>query len=117
MPRDGRDPSLRLQDIAEAIDRILAYTASHSLESFRAARMAIDAVVRNLEIIGEAAGHVDAQTAASAPDVPWQDMRGLRNLLIHEYFGVSVDLVWETVRRDLPPVRDAIQRVLDRPSP
>ncbi len=55
-----RDPNLRLQDIAEAIDRIFDYTASHSLESFAADRMAVDAVVRNFEVIGEAARHVKA---------------------------------------------------------
>jgi uncharacterized protein with HEPN domain len=115
VPPEGRNPRLRLQDIAEAIDRILVYTASHSLESFRADRMTIDAVVRNLEVIGEAARHVDAETAARLPDVPWQDMRGLRNLLIHEYFGVSTSIVWETISRDLRPVREAIQRALDQP--
>jgi uncharacterized protein with HEPN domain len=103
-----------LQDIAEAIDRIFEYTASHTRDSFRADRLTIDAVVRNLEVIGEAARHIDAATATSLPDVPWEDMRGLRNVLIHEYFGVSVEIVWETVSRDLRPVRDAIQRALDR---
>ncbi len=92
-----RDPNLRLQDIAEAIDRIFDYTASHSLESFAVDRMAVDAVVRNFEVIGEAARHIDADTAARLSDVPWQDMRDLRNLLVHEYFGVSVAIIWETI--------------------
>ena len=109
-----RDPSLRLQDIAEALDRIFDYTASHSLESFAADRKTIDAVVRNLEVIGEAARHMDAETAARLSDVPWQDMRDLRNLLIHEYFGVSVAIIWETISRDLRPVREAIRRDLER---
>jgi uncharacterized protein with HEPN domain len=59
--------------------------------------MAVDAVVRNFEVIGEAARHVDAATATRLADIPWQDMRDLRNLLIHEYFGVSVAIIWETV--------------------
>ena len=100
-----RDPSLRLQDIAEAIDRIFEYTASHSLDSFTADRMAVDAVVRNFEVIGEAARHVDAATAARLADIPWQDMRDLRNVLIHEYFGVSVAIIWETISRDLRPLQ------------
>ena len=70
-----RDPDLRLQDIADAIDRIFEYTAQHSLESFARNRMAIDAVVRNLEVIGEAARHVDAATVARLATIPWQDMR------------------------------------------
>ena len=109
-----RDPNLRLQDIAEAIDRIFEYTASHTLESFGADRMTVDAVLRNLEVIGEAAGRVDRETAARLADVPWQEMRDLRNLLIHEYFGISMPIIWETIARDLRPVREAIRRSLGR---
>ncbi len=57
---------------------------------------------------------MDAETAARLSDVPWQDMRDLRNLLIHEYFGVSVAIIWETISRDLRPVREAIRRELER---
>ena len=109
-----RNPNLRLQDIADAIDRIFDYTASHSPKSFAADQMAVDAVVRNLEVIGEAARHVDGETAKRLADIPWQDMRDLRNLLIHEYLGVSVAIIWETVARDLRPVREAIRRDLER---
>ena len=109
-----RDANLQLQDIADAIDRILDYTAAHSPASFAADRMAIDAVVRNLEVIGEAARHVDADTVSRLADVPWQDMRDLRNLLIHEYFGISVAIIRETIARDLRPVREAIRRELER---
>ena len=56
---------------------------------------------------------MDAETAARLSDVPWQDMRDLRNLLIHEYFGVSVAIIWETISRDLRPVREAIRRELE----
>ena len=70
--------------------------------------------MRNVEVIGEAARHIDADTAARLSDVPWQDMCDLRNLLIHEYFGVSVAIIWETVSRDLLPVREAIRRDLER---
>jgi uncharacterized protein with HEPN domain len=76
--------------------------------------MAVDAVVRNLEVIGEAARHIDAATATRLPEIPWNDMRDLRNLLIHEYFGVSVAIIWETISRDLRPVREAIRRDLER---
>lgn len=66
--------------------------------------MAVDAVIRNLEVIGEAARHVDDTTAQRLPKVPWREMRDLRNLLAHEYFGVSTSIIWETVVRRLPPV-------------
>lgn len=75
---------MRLQDIADAIARIPRYTAGHTRESFLADERTIDAVVRNLEVIGEAARHVDAGTCARCPGIPWQDMRDMRNLLIHE---------------------------------
>ncbi len=109
-----RNPDLRLRDIADAIDRIFEYTASHSLDSFAADQMAVDAVVRNFEVIGEAARHVDAVTVARLSEIPWQDMRDLRNLLIHEYFGVSVPIIWETISRDLRSVREVIRRDLQR---
>jgi uncharacterized protein with HEPN domain len=110
-----RDASLRLQDIVDAIDRILEYTRSHSLESFKADPRTVDAVVRNLEVIGEAARHLDAETAAQLPDLPWRELQAMRNVLIHEYFGISVAIIWETITRDLGPVREAIFQHLGRP--
>jgi len=109
-----RDTSLRLQDIIEAIARIRRYTATHTLESFAADDMAVDAVVRNLEVIGEAARQVDDATIQRLAGVPWREMRDLRNLLVHEYFGVSVPIIWETIVRDLPPVLAALQADLER---
>lgn len=104
-----RDSILRLHDIIEAISRILRYTARHSFDSFAADEMAVDAVVRNLGVIGEAARHVDEATMQRLPDVPWREMRDLRNLLAHEYFGVSVPIIWQTVVRELPPVLERLR--------
>jgi uncharacterized protein with HEPN domain len=109
-----RNPNIRLQDIVGAIERILDYTASHSLSSFAADRKTIDAVVRNLEVLGEAARHVDAETMRQLPTLPWREMADLRNLLIHQYFGVSAEIVWATIQRDLVPVRDALRAELHR---
>lgn len=92
------------------IARILRYTADHSLETFAADEMAVDAVVRNLEVIGEAARLVDETTAQRFPDVPWREMGDLRNLLAHEYFGVSASIIWEMVVRDLPPVLERVRK-------
>ncbi len=108
-----RDSTLRLQDILEALSRIQRYTAGHTLQAFSGDDMVVDAVVRNLEVIGEAVRHVDDATMVRLPGVPWRDMRDLRNLLVHEYFGVSVT-IWETVIRDVPPVALAIQAHLGR---
>jgi len=92
-----RDPRIRLRDILDAIERIQEYTADQTAQTFADDRMRVDAVVRNIEVIGEAANHVDAYIEARCHDVPWQDIRDMRHLLIHEYFGVSVAIVWETV--------------------
>ena len=107
MPR--RDSALRLQDIVEAISRINRYTSGHTLESFVADEMVIDAVVRNLEVIGEAARHVDETTVHRLAAVPWSEMRDLRNLLVHEYFGVSLPIIWQTIIRDLPPILEILR--------
>ena len=102
----------RIQDILECISRIDSYTAGMSYQSFRENQMVIDAVVRNLEIIGEAANNVPTEVQQRHPDLPWIEMRGIRNLLIHEYFGVSVEIVWKTVLENLPPVAKRLQELL-----
>ena len=71
-------------------------------------------MIRNFEIIGEAGRHVDADTCARCPDVPWQEMRDMRNMLLHEYFGVSIRIVWDTIIRGLPAVREALTAELAR---
>lgn len=109
-----RDSSLRLQDIMEAVSRILRYTAQHSLESFAADEMVVDAVIRNLEVIGEAARHVDDETARRLSGVPWREMRDLRNLIVQEYFGVSIPIIWQTIIRDLPPVLEVLRADIER---
>lgn len=98
-PRDWR---LRIQDMLEAIERIQDYTAGMNAVDFCADRKTIDAVIRNLEVIGEAARHVPDEIVAQYPELPWEEMRGMRNILIHEYFGVSVPILWHTVTANLP---------------
>lgn len=80
--------------------------------AFAANRRTNLAVVRALEIIGEAARHIPARVRRRHPQVAWQDMVAMRNKLIHEYFGVDLEVLWHTVQEDLPPLRDAIGRVL-----
>jgi uncharacterized protein with HEPN domain len=83
-----------------------------SYEAFLGNRLVIDAVVRNLEVIGEAARHIPDDVQTRFPDVPWVEMKGMRNILIHEYFGVSLEIVWKTVRENLPPVEPMLRKVL-----
>jgi uncharacterized protein with HEPN domain len=103
---------MRVEDILDAIAKIERYTAGMTAESFAVDDKTIDAVVRNLEIIGEAARHVPSDIAARYSAIPWGKMRGMRNFLIHDYPGADHDIVWDTVRRDLPPLAPLLRALL-----
>ena len=115
MPR--RDDRFRLEDILDATRKIEKYITGVEFEDFRRDEMRVDAVVRNLEVIGEAATNITEATMALCPKVDWKAVRAIRVFLAHKYFGVSVETVWETVQSDLPPlqveVREAV-RLLTR---
>jgi len=81
-------------------------------EQFKADTKTVDAVVRNIEIIGEAASHVPEKITTDNPDIPWQDMRDMRNVLAHEYFGVNEKIIWNTVQEDLPPLVQQLKNLL-----
>jgi len=110
----SRDWKLRLEDILEAIARIDRYVAGMDYEAFRADDKTTDAVVRNLEIIGETARHVPEQMQRQHSELPWDKMRDIRNLLIHQYFGIGVPIVWQTIRDDLPPLVPLLRKILER---
>ena len=110
-----RDWRLRIHDITDAIDKIQRYTTGMSFSDFHADDRTIDAVLRNFEVIGEAARHVPPHVTEQYPDVPWDNMRALRNIVAHEYFGVKLAIIWETVERRLPPLKSAMSRLLDGP--
>lgn len=110
MPR--RRWQLRVEDILDAISAIDAYIRVLTFEEFQTDRKTIDAVVRNLEIIGEAVRHLMADQDDLPGEIPWADIADMRNILIHEYFGVSLRIVWQTVTEDLPTLRSALERLL-----
>ena len=88
-----RDPYLFLIDMMESIEKVERYTAGLAFDEFEANDMVLDAVVRNLEIIGEAAGRLPESIRSASSDIEWRKMVGMRNLLAHEYFGVSLPVV------------------------
>ena len=112
-----RNRRVRIEDMVEAVERIQRYTAGMTFETFSEDQRTIDAVIRNVEVLGEAARHVDDDVAVQAPDVPWADVRGMRNVVMHEYFGVDLTTVWKTVADDLAPLRTALLALLARLEP
>ncbi len=102
----------RISDILDAAQRIREYTDGFDLDAFTRDRKTVDAVVRNLEIVGEASARVPDDVQARYGQVPWREMRAMRNLLSHAYFDVDVGVVWKTAREDLPVVINALERIL-----
>jgi uncharacterized protein with HEPN domain len=100
MPK--RNVALLLEDVVSAIGKIERYTDGLGREAFLADEKTIDAVVRNLEIIGEAARTVPDDFAAAHPGVPWQRIAGLRNRIVHDYFGLDLEIIWQILQVDLP---------------
>jgi len=104
-----RDWVFRIEDILRAVESIRAYTDDMDFESFARDRRTVDAVVRNLTVIGEASAHIPAAVCRAHPELPWGDMRAMRNLVVHEYFGVSDRIIWNTIRDDLPPLVEPLR--------
>jgi len=109
----SREPRLYLDDILEAVKHILEYTAEMDFETFQEDRRTQDAVIRNLEIIGEAAGRLPASLQASASEIEWRKIVGLRNILAHEYFGVSLPVIWDVIQNKLGPLETSCRRLLE----
>lgn len=106
-----RPAELYLQDILDAIASIEAYVRGYSYEDFFEDRKTADAVVRNLEIIGEAAGNMPRDVTGRYPEVPWAKMVGMRNKVIHEYAGVDLSILWQTIGEDLSPLKTHIEKI------
>jgi len=108
-----RDYRLYIDDLLEAITKIETYIKGASFDTFSKDSKTIDAVVRNFQIIGEAAKHIPEDVRMKYQRVPWKEMAGMRDKLTHEYFGVKLDVVWETLNKRLPEVKAQIKKVLE----
>lgn len=109
MPRDFR---LYLDDILDAIQQIRSYVEGLDERAFGLDRKTQDAVIRNLEIIGEAARHLPEEIQKISPDIDWRKIKALRNILIHEYFGINLPIVWDVVQNKLGPLEIVCRRLL-----
>ncbi len=112
-----KDPSFFLGHILESISYIEKDTKGYTKEKFASSRKTKDTVIRNLEIIGEAAKNLPEELRAKYPDIPWKKIAGLRDVLIHMYFGVDVDNIWNVVKEDLPILKENIKKMLQQENP
>ena len=108
-----RDPRVYLDDILESITHIETYIEGMDFESFAKDRKTIDAVIRNLEIIGEAARALPDDIRGMIPGIEWRKIVGLRNILIHEYFGVNTKIVWDIITVKLTPIKQEVKKALE----
>jgi uncharacterized protein with HEPN domain len=100
-------------DILTCIAKIRRYTKGYTFDDFQGDEKTIDSVLRNLEIIGEAARQIPADVKATDPEIPWAEMLTMRNIVIHEYHGVNLSIIWQTIKEDLPPLVSPFKRILD----
>jgi len=108
-----KSPKVHLEDILTSVSRIEEYTNDLSFENFNKDQKTIDAVIRNLEIVGEAARNIPEEFSERHGNLPWREMMSMRNKVIHEYFGVDISILWQTIKEDLSNLKIQIKNLLD----
>ena len=100
-----------IEHILLAIEKIREYTKGMSLLDFKKNEMAQDAVIRNIEIIGEATKNISSDLKATYSEIPWKSIAGMRDKLIHDYMGVDTDVLWKTIEKDIPMLESTIRKI------
>lgn len=108
-----RDDRVYLLHILDAVEQIELYVQGLSYETFMRSRLVQDGVIRQLEIIGEATKNLSDTTRNKSPQVPWRDMAGMRDVLTHQYFGVDLSAVWDTVKQDMPELKQGLAKSIE----
>ncbi len=111
--RQSRDPRDHLDDIRLAASKALEFVTGTDYEHFVRDDKTVYAVVRALEVLGEATKRIPTEIRDRFPEIPWRSMAGIRDKLIHDYVSVNLEVVWRTVTEDLPPLLPQIERVID----
>jgi len=107
-----RNYVMYIEDIINCIEKIERYVGELSYQNFVKNSLVFDATIRNLEVIGEASKNISEEIINQYPEVPWKSMIGLRNILIHEYFGIDPEIIWEIIKTDLPKTKPFILQIL-----
>lgn len=109
-----KDPKIFLKHIQESIEKIEKHTKGMSEDKFENDIKTQDAVIRRIEIIGEAVKNLPLEFKKKYSEIEWREIAGMRDKLIHEYFGINLDMVWEVIRKDIPKLKKQILRLLEK---
>ncbi|PIQ79318.1 MAG: DUF86 domain-containing protein [Parcubacteria group bacterium CG_4_9_14_0_2_um_filter_41_8] len=115
--REGREIKLYLRDICDSIDMIQSFIKGVSREEFIKLHEKQNAVIRKIEIIGEAVKQLPIEFRDQYPHIPWKEIAGMRDKLIHGYFGVDLDVVWDAVKKNLPKLKKEVEKLFDEIKP
>jgi len=107
-----RSTDLLLNDICQSIDRIEQYIKNLSFDAFSDDQKSVDAVARNLEIIGEAANRVPEEFKEKYSEIEWYKIVGLRHRIVHEYFGIDLEIIWQILHKDLPELKPKLIQIM-----
>lgn len=110
-----KDDTVYLRHILECIRRIESHVAGGK-DAFLASDLLQDATLRNLQTLSEATQRLSEATKAAQPQIPWQEIGAFRNVLVHNYLGIDLEIVWTVIHRDIPPLKQAVQTILGVPS-
>ena len=107
-----KDDLVRLRHMLDAAQEARTFAAGKARQDLNTSRMLVLSLLKDIEIIGEAASQVSPQTRSTTPEIPWQDLVGMRNRLVHAYFNIDLDIVWDTVCNDLPALIVTLEKVI-----